>query len=64
MRMDINDQRCTGHGRCYEVAPALVEDDERGYGIILHPDAFPAELEDEARRAARLCPEQAITIRT
>jgi ferredoxin len=39
-------------------------DDKRGYGVAIHHDAFPAEFEDEARRAARLCPEQAINIST
>jgi ferredoxin len=62
--MTIDDQRCTGHGRCYDVAPALVVDDERGYGVAIHAGEFPPELEYEARRAMKLCPEQAITIGT
>ena len=28
----IDATRCSGHGRCYDVAPALFTDDDRGYG--------------------------------
>ncbi len=63
MRISIDAERCEGHGRCWETAPELVVDDERGHGVVRAPGQdLPAELEQSARRAASACPEQAVTI--
>ena len=32
MRIRIDSERCEGHGRCYSLAPALVEADDLGNG--------------------------------
>lgn len=63
MRLAIDSARCTGHGRCYSLAPGLFaprEDD--GNGKVLFDDV-PPELRAEAHRAANSCPELAIQIR-
>jgi ferredoxin len=60
MKISIDPQRCQGHGRCYELAPALVTDDERSRGVVITPDV-PAEFEEQARAAANACPEHAVT---
>lgn len=59
MRLSIDVDRCTGHGRCYSLVPELFTDDERGYGQVTQPDV-PAELLDRARTAVANCPEGAI----
>lgn len=51
---------CTGHGRCYDAAPDLVEPDEEGLGRVIIA-AVPDPLHDAAQRAERSCPERAIT---
>jgi ferredoxin len=62
MRVEIDVDTCTGHGRCYELAPNVFTDDERGYGQVaadvLHPDHVK-----EARAAMANCPERAIRLR-
>jgi ferredoxin len=62
MRLRIDAEMCTGHGRCYALAPEVFEPDEDGHGLVLHGGEVPAGLEDVARRAANNCPERAITV--
>lgn len=61
MRISIDAELCHGHGRCYELAPGLITDDERSRGYVPTPEV-PAELEDEARAAANACPERAVIV--
>jgi ferredoxin len=53
---------CQGHGRCYDLAPALFGDDEDGYGQVLGDGAVPPGREADARRAALNCPEHAVKL--
>lgn len=63
MRIRIDEERCEGHGRCWETAPDLIEDDDRGRGVVRDPDRpVPPELEDQARTAANVCPERAVIL--
>lgn len=62
MRVSIDADRCTGHGRCYGLAPELFEDDELGNGVVRGDGEVPPELEDTARKAAANCPERAVTL--
>jgi ferredoxin len=57
LRVDL--EKCTGHGRCYDLAPELFDEDEAGRCVLLHADV-PAGLEDKARVALENCPEEAI----
>ncbi|HEX5367304.1 MAG TPA: ferredoxin [Acidimicrobiales bacterium] len=61
MRVSIDTEVCTGHGRCYALAPEVFESDDSGYGVVRRPDV-PPELEAAARRAAGNCPERAILV--
>lgn len=61
MRISIDDQRCTGHGRCYMLAPALFRSDRVGHGEVV-ADEVGRELEAEARKAVANCPEEAIMV--
>lgn len=62
MRLVFDQERCTGHGRCYSLAPDLFDCDDEGYGRLLAPDAdVPDELLEQARAAVNTCPERAIT---
>jgi ferredoxin len=62
MRVQIDTGICQGHGRCYDLAPALFGDDEEGYGKVLVDGVVPPEKEDDARRAVLNCPEHAIAL--
>jgi ferredoxin len=61
MRIRVDEAACTGHGRCYALAPDVFAPDDHGHCEILVPDV-PAELEDQARTGVLNCPEQAISI--
>ena len=60
--MQIHATLCQGHGRCYDLAPALVGEDEEGYGTVLGDGGVPPEMRGDARRAALNCPEHAIEL--
>lgn len=62
MRVTLDHDRCTGHGRCYVLAPALFVDDDAGYGQLVGDGEVPDELEELARKAAVGCPERAIAV--
>ena len=61
-KIKVDEERCTGHGRCYVVAPELFVDDEAGYGRVVGEGAVDAEKRVDAERAAAACPEHAIRI--
>lgn len=60
MKISINHDRCTGHGRCYSLAPELFDCDDEGYGQVRVSDV-PDHLVEKARIAIDACPEQAIS---
>jgi ferredoxin len=62
VKVKIDAGLCQGHGRCSDLAPALFGDDEEGYGMVLGDGVVPPGKEDDARRAALNCPENAIAL--
>lgn len=60
-RIVVDADRCTGHGRCYTLAPDVFDADEIGHSIVL-VDEVAGELEEQAVTAERNCPEGAITL--
>lgn len=61
MKVEIDDQLCSGHGRCFILAPEVYRLDDDGYnadrGQII--DVTPG-YEDAAALGIRNCPEAAI----
>lgn len=62
LKLSVDLQLCTGHGRCYDLAPELFDEDDAGH-CVLRQALVPAEFVDKARVAADNCPEEAITLR-
>jgi ferredoxin len=60
-RAVIDHERCTGHGRCYTLAPGLFEPDEGGYGRVTGDGAIAADPVGAASALAN-CPEGAISL--
>lgn len=60
-RISIDTDRCTGHGRCYTLAPDVFDADEVGHSTPI-VDEVHGELEQRASVAAENCPESAITL--
>ena len=63
MKLTIDAEMCTGHGRCYTLAPQLLSDDDEGF-VTQRGQTIdvPPGQEDAARDAALSCPEGAISI--
>jgi ferredoxin len=61
MKLLIDEDRCSGHGRCYTLVPSLFDSDEQGHGVVLVDTIAPEQVES-ARSAVLNCPEQAITL--
>jgi ferredoxin len=61
MRIQIDEVRCSGHGRCYTLVPSLFDADEQGHGLV-QADMLAADDLEAARSAVLNCPEQAISI--
>jgi ferredoxin len=58
-RLEIDEERCTGHGRCYSLAPHLFEADEFGHAVLVPTDHID---ETDAWTAVQNCPEGAISL--
>ena len=63
VRLAVDAEECTGHGRCYTVAPDLLTCDDEGY-VTVRGDSIevPDDQVEAAREAAGSCPEQAISL--
>ena len=60
-KVRVDEDKCIGAGQCVLKAPRIF--DQREDGIVILLDATPpAELHEAARKAADLCPSEAITI--
>jgi len=62
MRIVLDEEVCTGHGRCYALAPEVYDADDEGHCLVRIIGDVPADLEAGARSGAANCPEQALTI--
>jgi ferredoxin len=63
MRLRLDFDACTGHGRCYALAPELFEADDEGYGkLVISSGDVPLDLTEPARKAVNNCPERAISL--
>ena len=63
MKLSVDRTLCSGHGRCYTVAPAWFDCDDEGFSVVLREDV-PADDPDveQARLAVASCPERAIRL--
>jgi ferredoxin len=62
MKVYVDRSRCVGAGQCVRMAPAVFDQDElQGLVVLLHPDP-PRASAEQVRRAALLCPAQAIRL--
>jgi len=61
VKIKLDSNACTGHGRCFMVAPEVYDEDERSHCVLLFEDV-PPEHEEAALKGVNACPEQALTI--
>ncbi|MSO37834.1 MAG: ferredoxin [Acidimicrobiia bacterium] len=63
MRVTVDAALCTGHGRCYALAPEVFAADDFGHcEVVVDRGEVPLELQDSARVGFESCPEHAIAI--
>lgn len=64
-RIGIDTKRCSGHGRCYTLAPHIFDMDDEGFAV-LREEAVPGDshLLADAQTAVDACPERAISMET
>ncbi|MEU2394626.1 ferredoxin [Streptomyces sp. NPDC007369] len=65
MRVDVDFDRCEGHGLCEEAAPDLFRMDDEGDLVLLFDAArdLPDGQDAAARSAVRVCPIGALRLR-
>jgi ferredoxin len=63
MLLTIDTARCEGHGRCYDLAPTLIQPDDEGHADLVDStgEVRPGQ-EASALTAVRNCPEHALTL--
>jgi ferredoxin len=60
-RVELDVDRCVGHGRCYTLAPNVFDADDVGHAVVL-AEEISGELELQGADAERNCPEGSITL--
>ncbi len=60
MKVEIDTDRCRGHGVCWSLCPQVFDLLDDGYATVL-VDEVPAEHEAAVRDAVQHCPERAIS---
>jgi ferredoxin len=60
--VQIDSDKCQGHGRCYDLAGDVFTDDEEGNGQVIGDGVVSPANEESARLAVANCPENAISI--
>jgi ferredoxin len=62
MKIQVIEEKCQGHNRCFVVAPDLFELDDYGYAHASNDGKVPPGEEEKARLAIANCPENAIIV--
>jgi ferredoxin len=63
MRIRVEHDKCTGHARCAALGPDVYELDAEGFNALRGQEiGCPEGMEEQARRGAEACPEQAIVL--
>jgi ferredoxin len=60
MKPELPTAASQGRGRCYSLAPGILDADEQGHSILVAADVS-AEHKIVAMQAVQSCPEQAIS---
>lgn len=58
--VEVDYERCQGHGKCMLECPEVFDEDEQGYPVVMLA-AIPDELVPAVRACVDDCPERAIS---
>lgn len=62
MKILIDEDKCVAAGQCVAVAPEVFDQRDEDGVVVLLADEPPAELAEDVRQAAAVCPALAITV--
>jgi ferredoxin len=62
MKVVIDEEKCVAAGQCVNSAMDVFDQRDEDGIVMLLSEVPPAELEDDVRQAAAVCPALAITI--
>jgi ferredoxin len=62
LRVVLDAAACTGHGRCYSLAPEVFDADAEGHCVVLVAELVTPDLEAQARLGVDNCPERALRV--
>ncbi|MGH8917907.1 MAG: ferredoxin [Acidimicrobiales bacterium] len=62
MKVVIDQDRCVGAGQCVLAAPEVFDQREEDGIVVLLQENPPAELHEQVREAAQICPALAIEL--
>ena len=62
MILRLDAEACSGHGRCYALAPELFDADDEGRCVLVVAGEIHATLEAAARKGVSNCPEGALSL--
>lgn len=61
-RIELDRERCEGHGTCEQIAPSIYRLDDEGELEILVDSPLPDDLVHVAEAGARVCPVAALRV--
>jgi ferredoxin len=61
MKLTVDTQKCSGHARCFAVAPDVFDLDDSGYALPLDKEVSDP-LDADIAAGISACPERAISV--
>jgi len=62
MKVAVEQDKCVASGQCVLVAPDVFDQRDEDGSVVLLQENPPAELHDDVREAAQVCPALAIQL--
>jgi ferredoxin len=62
MKVAVEQDKCVGAGQCVLLAPDVFDQRDEDGSVVLLAENPPAELHEDVREAARVCPAVAIQL--
>jgi ferredoxin len=62
MKVAVEQDKCVGAGQCVLLAPDVFDQRDEDGTVVLLQENPPAELHDDVRQAAQVCPALAIQL--
>ncbi len=62
MKLILDSDKCQGHGRCYALAPELMDSDDYGDAVLTGDGTVAEGMQEQAQLIVDNCPEFAIRL--